>query len=283
VYRCLPTCWTWGFLMPQTPTDRARWHELSWLVGLCACSARVMDARPVSMMIVGPPGCGKTELLNRYHSPQSDGHNMMLAYASQASQWGVQGVMKEAVPRGVTHLVVTELQTLLLRKNAVWLGFLGLMLQAMEEGVGDFYNGPKKLSFNSVRLGLLCAMTTDAYYQEENDMRGRGFLSRMIVVRWSRTDQNVNKSILCANEGDTDEITPLAISFPKRAVCHVSTPVANEIAAYAFDTDKDNQRRQAKRLTTLAKVIAVLDGKDEVAQGHWHALRAIEWTWRSQT
>lgn len=269
--------------MLPLPTDRQRWHELTWLIGLCACSARIADARAVSLLIVGQPGCGKTEMLQRFQRPQAEGENIMLAFASQASQWGVQGILKEAVPRGVTHIVVPELQTLLLRKNAVWASFLGLMLQAMEEGVGDFYNGPKKLAFNQTRLGLIAAMTTDAYYQEENEMRGRGFTSRLLVVRWHRTPENVKKSQTCANEGDTDEITPVTIHFPRRAACHIAPRLANAIVDYAFDTDRDNQRRQAKRLTTLTKVIAVIDGQDEARERHWDALRSIEWAWRTQT
>lgn len=269
--------------MPTLPTDRQRWHELTWLVGLCAASGRIADARPVSLLIVGQPGCGKTEMLNRYQKPQAEGDNTMLSFASQVSQWGVQGILKESVPRGVTHLVVPELQTLLLRKNTVWVAFLGLMLQAMEEGVGDMYNGPKKVGFNQVRLGLIAAITTDAYYAEENEMRGRGFTSRLLVCRWHRTPENVHKSSVCANEGDTDEIQPITIHFPKRAHCHIAPRLSNAIAEYAYDTDKDNQRRQAKRLATLTKVIAVLDGKDEVKEAHWDALRDIEWAWRTQT
>lgn len=268
--------------MQKPPTDRRRWDELSWLIGLCAASGRIADARPVSVLVVGPPGSGKTEMLHRYQAKAGEARNTMLAFASQASAWGVHGILKESVPRGVTHLVVPELQTLILRKNTVWASFIGLMLQAMEEGIGDTYNGPKKISYGNARLALIAGITTDAWYAEANELTSRGFTSRVLVCRWQRSPENTVASQLCANAGDRVEIEPITIDFPKRATVDIPTDLANTIVHYAAETDADNQRRTAKRLITLCKVIAVIDHQDHVTREHWDRLRSVEWCWRTQ-
>lgn len=207
----------------------------------------------------------------------------MLAFASNVSTMGVESILREQVPRGVTHLVTPELQTLILRKSVVWLSFVGLMLQAMEDGVEDSWVGPRKKSYGGARLGLIAGIATDAWYAESEELTKRGFTSRMLVCRWDRTPENVLRSTLAENHNDRSEIEPIEINLVDRRRIAISERLANEIAHYAAQTDSSNQRRAAKRFVTLTKVVAALEDDEEAQAHHWAQLREVEWSWRVQT
>jgi hypothetical protein len=266
-------------LLPE-PNDRRDWQLLSSLVGIVTVTGRIIGERPESLLIVGPSGCGKTELLRRYDFRDTDPRNQHIIFAANLSAWGLSEILLQAVPRGVSHLIAPEMQTLMLRQGKVWDALAGLLLPALEEGVGDVYNGPVKKSYEGARVGLIGAITTDAYNMNRGDLRESGLLSRMLVVHWRRDPENVLRSQLRANAGDTAEIEKVHVELQGRIHVNISHQVADVITRYAHEVEPLNAYRAARRFRALSKAIAYLEGREAVTKEHVTQLREFARFWK---
>lgn len=262
------------------PTDRRAWQLLTSLVGLITVTGRIHGERPESLLIVGPSGCGKTELLRRYDFSDNDPRNQHVIFAANLSAWGLSEILLNAVPRGVSHLIAPEMQTLMLRQGKVWDALAGLLLPALEEGVGDVYNGPNKKSYGGARVGLIGAITTDAFNGNRGDMRESGLLSRMLVVHWQRDSDNIFRSQIRANAGDTAELEKVHVEFQGKINVHITRAVADAITRYAHEVEPLNAYRAARRFRALAKSVAYLAGKESATTEHVAQLREFAQFWK---
>lgn len=263
----------------RIPLDRADWDKLTFLVGAASVTGRLEGGRPQSLLIVGPPASGKSALIERYHAPKGSTLNQHLAFATSASQWGVRKMLETMVPR-ITHLVVPEFQSLTLRKSSVWDSFLGIMLPAMEEGVSDFYVGPKRESFDGARLGLIASIATKAFTDMHEMLAATGFLSRMLVLFLNRSPEDALAARKLYNAGDHTELSKVYVTLPTRPIrIRLSSRLADKIDYYAYGIAPNEVHRVANRFQSFVKAIAWLNGKDEAQEIHWDILRSCENLW----
>lgn len=268
----------WGAL-PE-PSDRYGWQMLTALVGLAGVTGQIIGEQPESLLVVGPSGSGKTAILGRYHFPTGDPRNPHLMHTTNLSAWGLQGILKIDVPRGITHLVIPEMQTLMLRKSGVWQGLHGLLLPAMEEGVGIIRNGPENLDLGGARLGLIGAITHDSFLRNRSELMSSGFLSRVLVVYWMRSIDDVLKSQLRYSAGDKAELEPIHVEFRGRQNVAITREADNGVIDLAHSYDAGNAYRAARRFRALAKAIAYTNGESIASRIHVEALASFAPLWQ---
>lgn len=263
----------------KVPADRLEWERLTFLVGAASVTGRIEGGRPQSLLIVGPPSSGKSALIERYNPPRGSPHNRHMSFLTSISQWGVRQMLEHQVPM-VTHIVVPEFQSLTLRKSHVWDSFLGIMLPAMEEGVSDFYSGPKRESFNGARLGLIASIATKAYDDVHPMLQKTGFLSRMLVTYLNRTPEDALQARRLYNAGDHTELDKVYVNLPNKPIrVRLPTRLADAIDDYAYGLAPNEVHRVANRFQSFAKAVAWLNGSSEVTQRHWDFLRSCEDLW----
>lgn len=266
----------------KAPNDRRAWQHLTWLVGVVSGTGRLYPHKPQSLLVIGPPGCGKTALLNRYavDPTETAGRNSHLTFATTATSYGMLHILRERVPRGVTHFVAPELQSLMRRKGALWDAWLGIMLPAMEEGIMDIHDASKRWRFHGERLGLIAACADDAFDNSRAELAGTGFLSRVLLVHFNRSTADVVAARRALTAGDTTELLGVTCDYPARFKIGLSARLANVIDDYAAELTPDDVHRSANRFRALTQVVAFLDQKTEASRVHFDALRRAEYLWR---
>lgn len=260
----------------KIPSDRLRWEQLSYLMGCMTVTGRIEGIGPQSLLIVGPSSAGKSAMINRYNQA---GVNTHLMFLTAISMMGLQSVLRERVPK-VTHLMIPEFQSLVLRKKSVWEGLLGLLLPAMEEGVGELYNGPRLESYHGARLGLVSGITHSAFLSVLPQLSESGFLSRVLVCHLNRSSVDALLARQAANAGDVSELRKIVVNLPSRPFhVRISSRLADAIDVYAHGVDPNGIHRTAKRFAGIVKAAAWLDGKSEVSDRHWDFIRSLEELW----
>lgn|SRR5574337_339592 len=262
--------------------DTFRWHQLSWLVGLVSMTGRILpQRRPQSLLIIAEPGTGKNALLERFKPEHpSDLLNPHMVFGTNASAWGMEAVLTNDVPRGATHMVIPEFQSLMLRRGGVWETLLGLLLPAMDEGVGDIFVGPKRKSFGGARLGLIAGMPTDSYNEHYADLRKVGLLSRFLVVRYERDPEDVRASRHRYDCGDISDLTKIQLDLPPEIQVDMSASMANAITDYAASVNAHEINRLTTRFQLLVRAIAHASGRSAVELKDLYALVDMQHFWR---
>lgn len=248
--------------------DSMQWHRLTTLVGLVSLTGRIADTRPLSMLLIGRAGSGKTAMLERFHTDPP--YNPHMIFGTTASSWGLSNVLKRQVPAGVTTIVASEFQTWMYRKGPVWDALLGLLLPAIEEGVHDIYNGPEKVSYHGARIGLVAAMTDDSFNHHRSEFERTGLLSRFLVVKWQRTPDIVLAARKRFNAGDTTELQKIHVDLPSgRVPIAITGKLADRCADYSFSGNSDQVQRNTNRFIALAKAHAYALGEHAVSKDSW--------------
>jgi hypothetical protein len=259
-------------IAPTENPDIVSWHRLTSLVGLVSLTGRIADTRPLSMLLIGRAGSGKTALLERYRIKPPGNRHML--FGTTASSWGLANILKSQVPAGVTTIVASEFQTWMYRKGAVWDALLGLLLPATEEGVWDIYNGPDKMSYHGARIGLIAAMTDDAFNHNRIELERTGLLSRMLVVKWQRDADDVLASRKRFNNGDTSALQKVHIDLPPgRVSVAISPRLADVVTDYSHAGNAEQTQRGTNRLIGLVKAHAWVQGSPVVTPAHWESFR----------
>lgn len=268
---------------PTQPSDRPEWNALTWLIGLVSITGHLEGGRPHSLLIVGPPSSGKSELMLRYRPAPGEVRNSHMLFATSVTSWGLSEILLNRVPQGVTHLVAPELQTLIKRKGPVWDATVGLLLPAMEEGVTDTFQGPLRKRFHGARIGFMTAIPDEAYDVHYRELESCGLLSRMLVVRFQRTNDNVLLARKAANFGDRSELQKISVpEFPKHGKIRValSPRLATLIDEYAASLSTKEVHRASNRFQAFTKAVAWLNNEPEATEAHFRAITAHEKFWR---
>lgn len=245
---------------PPYELPTREWDRATELIKIFAFTGYVADARPQSLLLISEPGSGKTELLDRFKL------NGFLRYASDVTSRGLYPVLKLAKQGVVTHIVATEFQKLMLRRNHTAEATLGLLCQSMEEGVGEMLIGDHPVNFGGARLGIIGAITHDTVGKWKANLRELGFWSRCAGFEWQlpmREMQDVLRKITNADRSDLEPViltppaSPIPVEFPHR--------LSQQFETFVFDNFKEyTPIRLFNRFRALAQACALLDKRDRV-------------------
>jgi hypothetical protein len=244
------------------------------LVAWVLMSGRVKASRPLSLVFIGTPGGGKTELLMRFQRYR---------YAEMRSDITVrplEAILSEASYGRVTHLLLTEFNRIFQRASDTSDAVVGSLVQAMEEGVqyverGPAETGTRERYYRPARLGLVGAMTTRTLTRRVGDLEDSGFLSRAIVVPWAMRVSERKRILNAVAYGSRGDLRPVHLPECLDPMpVEVSKQVRAEVLAYVVKMGewRKDQNRMVSRLLRLLQGAALYNGRCRVTREEVRAL-----------
>jgi hypothetical protein len=171
-----------------------RKFPLETSVAIALMSGRLRGQKPLSMLIVAPPGWGKSYALEKYI-----GNHHVLGF-NRGTSWGLLKEIiatMDATHEPVTHIVISDMTALLGGSKDVVGDFKATLSILTEEGVDkarsyttdiDATRMKAVLPFANVKAGVVMAMTREDIETRFGTLRGEGFLSRFIPFSFAPTD-----------------------------------------------------------------------------------------------
>ncbi|MCP4899834.1 MAG: hypothetical protein GY906_22940 [bacterium] len=154
-----------------------RIHRNLQITRLAMATRFVEGMPPVNVMLIGPQGTGKTEILEAL----SDGDRFRLQ--TDITQSGLQTAFFDARYNGLLGLLVQDFGTLVNKSKPVAQRMLSHLASAMAEGVNRIdQGGTHWRDYGGARLGLYGAMTEWDFSLHIGLLESNAFLSRLVPV-----------------------------------------------------------------------------------------------------
>jgi len=222
--------------------------------------SRIKNERPLGVLIVAPPGLGKSFILGitRYSK---------LIFVSDMTPGGLEQILLECRRMGNTGYIVSpELEKILSRKWAI-AQYFTLANIILEEGITYLARYNIKVKFEEpLNFGLISALTPETFKRRQEEMEGRGFLSRHLVVGFDYCDADkiaIEGFILRSETPDkimVRDVQPQEVIIPPQLL-----PALARLSSRLASVRNDKYRfRAITQLRTLLKAEALANGRTEV-------------------
>jgi hypothetical protein len=242
-------------------TPSREWERATELIRMIiATGALAPPARRQSVILISEPGDGKTELIDRFDD------NPQLAYVSDMTSLGLEKILKRAQQGQVTHVVANELQKVFMRKASTWSATIGMLCQAIEEGVKANYNREHTVDLQGAQVGLIAGLTHDTARQKSKLLRETGFWSRVAAVNWGMTQDELIQVMRSISRADRSDLTKVYVPMPDKPVTVGFPPrLSEQFEQYVIQHMREfTIVRIFQRLRTVAMACAYLEGRDVV-------------------
>lgn len=237
-----------------------QWTRTTELIRMIIATGAILNARRQSVILISDPGDGKTELIDRFDE------NPQLAYASDLTSIGLERILRRAKQGQVTHIVLNELQKVFMRKASTWTATLGMLCQALEEGVKVNMNREHSVDLGGAQIGLIAGLTHDTAKQKSKLLRETGFWSRVAAVSWEMPQDELIEVMRAISEDNRSDLTKVTVKLPDKPV-NVGFPPAlsQQFLEYVIKHMREyTVLRIFQRLRAVAMACAVLEGRDIV-------------------
>lgn len=234
--------------------------------GIIQVGREVPDARPkpASIVLVGPPGKMKTELLMRFYGG-GQRTNPTIALRSDVTARGLWSILLRADRGRITHVLLTEFNRIFQRKAATASSTIGTMTEMMDEGVFETEVGPQKYSFNGARCGIIGAMTGKTLKRRREMLYESGFLDRCAMLPWNPPDEQIKDVMDRIARGDKSDLTKVILPrFAKPVRVVMPVKIGLGLSEYTYRRWPDEALRLFHRFRALTMAAALLDGRDAV-------------------
>lgn len=174
-----------------------RWQQIAELVQLCVVSTMVENIEaPLNLLLVGPPGDGKTAMLLRAEKA----HNVEVL--SDTTYLGLCSYLR-SVRDGLTScLIIPDMGTIVGRKSEVGKQAIATMAMMAAEGVSSVRVGKRVHDFMGARASVISAITGKDLISSQPTLEQNAFLSRVFLVDFDLTFEELYKMMERKSKGD---------------------------------------------------------------------------------
>ena len=241
------------------------------IVKYTLASGRLEGEKPLSLIMVANPECGKTSIIRRCCLKAGN-----VFYTTDATAFGIirdTNQLQDFKSGKLTHIVIPDLLTCLGRKQATVTTFVSFMNALIEEGVISLSTYATQFRGETeVKAGLITAIPPGPFKDKRRHWGQIGFISRALPVSfdYQLSTQVAILSYIQQQKYLEEKIEELKIPEKQEKVI-LPTDMAKQIEPYAVAlaaAQSPYQKlygfRYQKQLQTFVKAIALMEGKEEV-------------------
>lgn len=263
------------------------WARVSALVRLVATTGLVLDqiarkrVEPVSLLITGPPGTGKTECLKRFKA------NAALAFRDDLTWMGLIDLLQLSHRGAISHVVFPELNKVLDRRDDVWQNCMSLLGQAIEDGVYQAQVGKQKISLDGTRIGMIAGITGDSWENIREYFKSKGLASRILVVKWEESQRDDRRVMQRSGRGELGDLRPVHLPRVDDPPVTIRIPqnVADALEAFVMQNYLHDRKRrffQFRAMVCAAAVLRIGAGARVVTPADWRYVMAFRDVWKHE-
>lgn len=250
---------------PKPEEDKRReWDRGTEMLGLFVLTAHLVPVndqisrpRPQSILLVGPPGSGKTELILRFRNIKG------IVFRSDLTVRGLWRLLKGAEKHRIHQVILPEFNKVFQRKIATAVNCVGTLTEAMEEGVWESDVGPMQWSFNGARLGVLGGMTGRTLRKRRGLLYETGFLDRCAVLPWTLEDKEKKDILHRMTVGDRSDLSTIHIDLPEEPIpVDLPPKIGQHLEDFVWEHWPDESLRMLTRFRQLTMAAAMRDHRD---------------------
>lgn len=194
----------------------SEWDLLTRFVGLFASTALVKGQQAQSLLLVGSPGVGKSEMIERF---------IYMPNAISVMDLTFDGMRKQLFPRMIREgrrvILYPELYKMFQRKDSTASNALGLLTQAMSGELRDMYIGNEQVNsgeLRSLQVAIIGGMPTPIWNQLSRMVLVTGLRDRMAVLPMAFSQEQTIAQELAISLGNGKMLLPVRWRWPEQPV-----------------------------------------------------------------
>lgn len=247
------------------------WESETRLIGVYLATGLLAHEHAQSVLLVSPPGHGKTAMLSRFAELPS------AKLVSDLTSNGVRMILQRDETRTLRHFLLPEFERLFSRDRFVSSQTINLLSNLMTGDAGVEVIGRDEYDFSGRQLGLLAAMTNDTFRTRQAVMAETGLLSRFHVLHVGRSKEERDRviaNILRQDRRDLSKIRWPELLAPPRSVTFPAS--LGEAVHHWLDSTKiPYDERFTGRILVLLRAVALLNRRGVVTEHDVRTLMAF--------
>lgn len=223
------------------------------IVKLILLSGYLKKHKPLSLLLVGEVGIGKTEISTNYSSSR-------IIVINDLSKMGLYNEIRKN--KSLKHIIIPDFLKITQRRKTTANDLISTLNSAVEEGLTKVSLYHHEENFKSKNIGIITSTTKSSLEQHYKKWKEMGFVSRMLICSYSYCDDTIEKIMkyIIDEEYLNNNLKQRLKGF--KDINITSTPELNKqlkvISKSAF--------RNQKQLQTLIKCNTLLRGDNKTNQ-----------------
>jgi hypothetical protein len=165
--------------------------DITKIVKLTMISGCLKGVKPLSLLVIGEAGIGKTEIITGFSSPK-------ILFLTDLSYMGLLKELKEN--KDLTHIIIPDFIKITQKKRSTADNLISLLNALTEDGVGKISLCNFNEDFQGRKMGIITSTTKASFHQNKQAWNSIGFLDRFLVCSYSYSSETIDEIIKYINE-----------------------------------------------------------------------------------
>jgi hypothetical protein len=193
----------------------------------------IHDCVPISIILVGPPGTGKSKIILQFSAPS-------LLKTNDVTSAGLADIVGDDKENKVRHVIIPDFNIVVSHKAATSNLTISSLLTLMSEGILRIDDGRRKKELIHAPLGIITAMTREIYEEHATRFRKLGIGRRFVPLFFGYSLPTREKIQSSIKNGNTTlkQLQEKKIMLPKREAWPLKadfpTALAEKVATYSL-------------------------------------------------